>query len=215
MFLSKNDQIEVGLGCLYGPPFLSRFLIYRIFGSKRTILLRHKEAIVDSTVSTFGNVTEVSARFVHPTIIYVHCCFDSAFAGLDDLLRLPAVEMPVPKSAATIAQLEDVTVRLERLDVGYTEKIIVARETENQRTMRLEKSDFQVTGPIKITLWPSKAQIKDSKRRYIKVSVGISGSDIGYDLDSAGDWSLTALGMEDAGLTPLEVNLERINQQNT
>lgn len=212
MMLSQNDYIEVGIGCLYAPPFLSRFLLYRLFECDQAILIYHRETSSSGSASSHGRVTTMVATYVPPTVIYAHCCFESAFANVEDLLRLPAAEIPVPKNAAIIERFNNLTIRLEEFNLGLTEKKIVAFEKEPRHTMRIGKSDYHVTGPVNVSYWPDRVQTGILKLRCIKLSVGKWNTKTSYNIESVGHWGLTALDMEEVGQPPIEVNLERVTQ---
>jgi hypothetical protein len=210
MILSENDYIEVGTGHLYGPPFLSRFLIYRLFDCNQAILIYHREIGVVSG-SRHGNVTISVATEVPITVIYVHCCFESAFANMKELLKLPGVEMQIPKNAPTIRRFDKFTILLEEFNLSLTEKILMANRRSPQQTLKLGKSDYQVAGPFNVSFWPEKVQLSNIKLGCIKVSVINSNKETDYNIQFGCDWGLAAVDMEENNQPPFEINLERIS----
>jgi len=206
--LSANDHIEVGIGRLYGPPFLSRFLLYRLFDLNQAILICHRETSSVSA-SSHGKLTAMRATYVPPAVIYAHCCCESAIANVEELLRLPAVEIPAPANKAIIERLNDLAIRLEEYNLALTEKLIVAYEKEPRHTMPIEKSSYRVTGPINVAYWPDRIQSANIKRHCIKVSVSKWNTKTCYNIESVADWGLSAFDMEEVGQPPFEVNLER------
>lgn len=213
MILSENDYIEVGIGSLYGPPFLSRFLLYRLFESDQAILFYHRET-GSVSASSHSKVTTMVATYVPPAVIYAHCCSESASANVEDLLKLPAKEIPVPTNATTIERFNDLAVRIEVFALALTEKKIIAFEKEHRQTMRIGESDYYVTGPVNVSYWPDRVQSANLKLRCIKLSVYKWNTEMSYNIQSVSNWGLTALDMEEVGRPPLEVNLERVTHQN-
>jgi hypothetical protein len=211
MTLSENDYIMVGIGHLYGAPVMSRFLIYRLYESNQTILIYHQQETRVSA-SIHGKVTEMVATCGWPTTVYVHSCSASAFANLNDLLELPATEMPVPRSVATIERFNNLTIRLESFDLAYTEKMLAAYENKPIRTLRIGKSDYDVTGPINVAYWPEKVQYEMLKLRCMKVSISTWNDKMSCNIESIANWSLTALDMEEGRQPTLEVTLKRRTQ---
>jgi hypothetical protein len=181
MTLSENDYIDVGIGHLYGPPFLSRFLLYRLLDCNQAILIHHRQESRVSA-STHGKVVEMNVTVGWPTIVYVHYCSTSASVKLNDLLELPATEMPVPRSVATIERFNNLTIRIESFDLALTEKKLIAYEKMPRRTMRIRKSGYHVTGPIDVAYWPNKVQSGNVKVRCMKLSVGKWNNETNYNI---------------------------------
>jgi hypothetical protein len=212
MCLSENDYIYVGAGHLYGPPFLSRFLLYRLFDCNQAILIHHGETGVVSA-SSHGNVTKMVATEVPITVIYAHCCFESALVSMKELLKLPSVEIPMPRNAPIIKTFEEFAIRLEEFNLSLTEKMMFARENLPRQTLKFRESDYQVTGPVNVSFWPEKVLSSNLTFRCIKLSVAKSNTETDYNIQSDFDWGLTALDMEEDGQPPFEVNLERVAHQ--
>ena len=207
MILSANDHVEVGIGRLYSPPFLGRFLLYRLFDINHTILICHQET-GSVSASKQGNMAAMVAKYAPPAIIYAHCCFESAFANVDDLLSIPPVELPVPGDAACTERFKNLDIRLEQYNLALTEKLMVAYQQEPQRTMRIENTNYRVSGPINVVYWPTRIQAAHIVSHCIKVSLYNRNNKRNYDLESIPGWELSALDMEETGQPPVEVALK-------
>jgi hypothetical protein len=213
MILAENDYIEVGIGRLFSPPFLSRFLLYRIFESNQALLFHHLETGSVSATSQ-GKVTTMIATYIAPTVIYAHYCSKSASDNVEDLLKLPAKEMRVPTNTPTIEQFDDLDVRSEAFALPFSDKKIIAIAKEQRPTMAIGKSDYRVTGPVNVSLWPGKVQTAKLKICCTKLSVYKRNTKAHYNVQSVSNWSLTAFDMDEIQRAPLELSLEKLANEN-
>ena len=206
MTISKNDPIMVGSGRLYGPPFLSRFLLFRLRKCNRAVLVYHRERSFSAS-SMCGSAVEMVAARRWPTTAYVQYCPDSALISVENLLKLPATEVPLPKNGVAVNSFDNLTIRIEPFDLMFTEKMIVAYAKVPQNTLKIASSNYHARGPVNISYWPEEAQSRDMKLHCLKVSVNDIHNGQSYNLESEWDWSLTAFDIEEDNLPILEVNL--------
>ena len=209
MVLSESDVILVGIGHLYGPPFLSRFLLYRLFDINRTVLICHKSTNEVATNSNYFTHASTVVQCGLPTKVYVHFCVESANATLEELLRLPANEISIKKNGTSYQRYNSLTISIEDSYWESTEKQVMVFRGLYQESVRLEQSEFCVSGPLHIARTPEKVVLAKMKSHCLKVYVSDSSSGINYNLHKNGNWELTALDMEDEGQPSFEVNLRK------
>jgi hypothetical protein len=129
---------------------------------------------------------------------------------VENLLILPATEMPLPKNGVAVKSFDNLTIRIEPFDLVLTEKRIVAYEQVPRNTIRIASSNYRVTGPVNVSYWSDKVQPRNIKLHCLKVSVNDIDNGQSYNLESDGDWSLTAFDIEEDNLPILEVNLNLV-----
>lgn len=213
MTLSKNDHVHVGIGHIYGPPFLARVLLYRLFESNCAVLIYHLKGGEVSDVFNLGKVQAVAAYGgQEPTQLRAHISSTSSSMELKDLLALPATQLALPIEGATSNSFGDVIIRVERFTLPFTEKLVTAYACLPQQELRISGSAYQVTGRVQIALWPDAVQSANLMQRCWKLSLCNLRHHKNYDLESGGDWSLTALDieMEEAFQATHEVSLEKL-----
>jgi len=197
MMLTKGDHIYVGIGHIYGPPFIARVLLYRLFDCNCAALIYHLQGSHVSAVHTFGKIQAMTASGGQkPTQLRAHLSLTSASMGLTDLLALPATPLELPEEGSTIHSFGDLAMRLEKFALRFTEKLILASEPLPLCQLGISGSAYHVTGRIDVSLWPEKVQAVNRKRQCWRLSLLNKKDNVNYDLESASDWSLTALDIE-------------------
>ncbi len=195
MILSPNDYIEVGVGQLYSPPFLSRILIYRFFDYGQAVLIYHRETS-NIAIDNHSKGATMIATEIPPTLVYVHCCFESADISLSNLLKQQAVEIPMPTKLPVVEKFKNLSIRLEQFALKFTEKIIVTDKKEQQQMLFLGNSDYRVTGPVRILTTPEIIKSSNVKLNCIKASVTNINSETVSKAQSDFNWELTAVDMK-------------------
>ena len=194
MILSKNDHINVGIGHIYGAPFMGRVFLYRLFECDCAVLIYHLQDEEVSDVRTFGNVKAVAARGgCEPGELWVHISLTSASMDLEDLLALPATRITLQEDGFTIKSFGDVVIRIERFMLQFTEKLILAYAWFPQHKLTISGSAYYVIGCMDVSLLPEASQWKNQQRRCWKLSLYNIKHNRGYNLDSNSDWSLNVL----------------------
>jgi len=208
--LSKDDHIFVGIGWLYAPPFLGRYLLYHLSDLGCSLLIYHSRERHASPVSVIGNVSSVEAsREGPPTDAYVHCSSRSGAAALADLLELPPIRITLPGDTPVDTVIGDLAVRVESVRLPLTEKLIMACGPLPSVDLGIVGSAYCVAGPMQVSYWPVKIQDRGAKQRCWKVAICNQRNATRYDPNSDCDWSLTALDMEQGLIPECAVTLQR------
>lgn len=214
MKLTELDQIDVGNGWLYGPPFLTRYLLYRLFDNHCSILIYHsRQEGGISSVMTENNLaitSNVASSEGPPSSIYVNSDTDSAFTPLEDLLRVRAVRFHLSPESATVAQIGNVAIQVEWFSLSITSKLLIAGELPALREFEIANSGYFVVGQMVVSSWPG-TTMANKNRSCWKVSVRNTKNNADYDLRSTCDWSLTALHKDQGPEPAFAVSLQKRN----
>jgi hypothetical protein len=213
MELTRMDHIDVGDGWLHGPPFLARYLLYRLFDCNCSLLVYHSQDESGiSSVDTSGNLavtSNVASSEGPPTSIYVNCDFESALTPISDLLTLSAVRLSLSTSSVTVATFGVVAVRVQWFLLPLTKKLLIAGELSPLVEFDMAKSGYYVTGPIGASSWPASVLSAQKKRPCWRVSVDNVAHQVNYNLQETSDWSLTALHKDGSREPSLIVTLQK------
>jgi hypothetical protein len=208
--LSRDDCIYVGIGSLYGAPFLCSHLIYRLFDLNCALLIYHEAVSGGATVNSCDNVSLIATSVRPVTSIHVHCSFKSASADFADLLNLPSTRVSLTANNPATADFNDLSIQIEPFVLPFTEKLIMACEPFPPREFRIAQSAFHVNGPLDVSSWPAKVQAGNLKQRCWKLLVNFTKHKTSYNLKSECDWSLTALDVDECSRPTLEVTLRKV-----
>lgn len=207
MELLLNDWIRVGSGNLYCPPFLSRFLLFRLYESGCCMLISHDSVGSTSNVTNDGIVTTLATiRF--PKMILVHVCSKSATEAVDYLLKLPVKQFQLSESKATVGRLDSITFRIELYSLPFLRTRLVTYQNEKVKPFDIQGSSYRVVGPVDACKWPSTICLGEAGLRCWRVFVNDAESLINYDVTTSRHWSLTAMDVDEGGQFVVKAHLE-------
>jgi len=207
MELLLNDWIRVGSGNLYCPPFLSRFLLFRLYESGCCMLISHDSVGSTSSVANEDILTTLATiRF--PKMISVHFCSKSATEAVDNLLKLPIRQFQLSESKATVVRLDSITFRIEFYSLTFLRTRLVTYESEKVKRFDIQGSSYKIVGPVDVCKWPSTICLGGAGLRCWRVFVSDAESLINYDVTSSRHWSLTAMDVDQGGRFVVKAHLE-------
>jgi len=207
MTLSKKDWINVGTGHLYCAPFMSRFLLFRLFDTNSSLLVYHSKSYTSSTISGDSEAMVSMSTVSWPTDVLAHFSSSSALLTLQQLLNLPSVQLKLSESTVTEQIFGKVKLHLEHYSAPISRKRIKAAENGELNEFNIIDSMYRVTGKVHMSNWPARIPLDGIGMSCWKISISNSKS-IAYDLKSNNNWNLTAFEMENNLPATLKMHLE-------
>lgn len=117
MRLSPSDWVLFSPGRLYGAPFVSKHLLYRLYDIGYSLLLYQEDATVATTeVNMETGVILTRATPRQPKIAYLHLS-PSATSPLLELGRLPSVKIPLFEGPQEKQCLNRLTISVEPIQL--------------------------------------------------------------------------------------------------
>lgn len=213
MRLSSTDWIQIGPGRLYGAPFVSRCLIYRIYDNDCSLLIFHEphvSAAAHTDRKTGAFVTEAVVK--EPDVVYVYFA-PSAKTPLSRLIKLPPRLLRLSDTSSLQQSFSDITLHLESHKLPIRGAYIVRSAGSRRHAYQVANTHYWVQGRVQVMnlgkVMPPTAELWS---RCWKVSVGNTGMNGDYDLSSSRSWSLTALDVDDVWQPRLELSLKRMGE---
>jgi len=208
LLLSPSDWIYLGPGRLYGPPFVSRFLLYRLHDADCCLLVSH-EATVGSAFHNQQGLSVCEARVHEPTVAYVR--FATAVnASWVELSGLAPETVPLQEARNSTQKLGPITVRIhpQGLDLEKMHDLAAGEGG----IYPIGKTEYSVMSPASLfnigkAVFSGCDQF--SKFRCWRVSVAMERGNRKYDLQSDRHWTLTAAQLGDAWEPKLELHVDK------
>ena len=210
MELPPSAWIHTGTGCLYGPPFVSRCLLYRLYDIKLTLLIHHEPTISSATnpksetgVMAFDTVVR------RPEAISVHRA-PSLEISLNELSKMPAISLKINNTSPWHGSLDGISLKIEPFQLPVRDMYILGNECGRNFEHQITNTACCVQSSARIAALGT--GFKNAYRCW-KVSLFSSDTKASYDFYSARDWDLTSLSIEEDWKPILEIRLVKVKGQ--
>jgi hypothetical protein len=207
MILSNKDWIKVGIGSLYFAPFLSRFMLFRLYDSESSLLICQSVPCSSSEARPDKNTLVITATAIWPNTVSVHFMATTAIPVLD-LLALPPTQLQLSDRTATVSQFGHIQLCLESYAIPVSNKRIVAVRQSERKVFDIADSAFAVSGNAHVSRLQTGILLEGTRMRCWKVSLRNLEKGIDYDLNTTGQWSLMAFEMDESQPPRCEMRLE-------
>jgi hypothetical protein len=205
---SISDWVFNG-GVFYGPPFISRALLYRIYDRNCSLLVYH-EPTVTSTVGSPAEIKSSSTETVfnyhsvvqEPESMYV-CHSRSASSTFDELVRMEPLRLHVSKSSKVERPLGDFLLRVEPHRMPVSQMFAIGG---TEHDYEIEGTAYRIQSEIPIA--PLFAT-RNADGLFSCWKVVLSEKGESYDLSSRKNWALSAMELDDSLQPSSVMHLER------
>jgi hypothetical protein len=190
MMLSESSWIYYGAGNLYGSPFLTRCLLYRLHDINCSILVYHKPNVTSGTAKVikneFATVTHVTSVWHAVTEAYVHH-ENSSTTALSKLVNSTPIELKLSDNSSPQCTFGETGVILESFQLPCNEMFSAFPGRGEQFEQRISGTDYWVKGPVAVhnmgkELEEKTGAVSETKMRCWKLSVGDLSRRQYYDL---------------------------------
>jgi hypothetical protein len=201
--LSISSWIYYGLGNLYGSPFVTRCLLYRLHDIDCSILVYHKPNVTSGPSKVikneFGSIVHMTSVCHEVTEVYVHYT-NSSTVALSKLIDSSPIQLELSDKTSPRCVLGGINVILERFQLPCTE-MFSAFPSNGQFEQQISKTPYWVKGPVAVVNMGKQLEEKtesaqETKMRCWKLSVGNLSKKEYYDIGTSRKWSLAALNIE-------------------
>ena len=193
--LSISSWLYFGPGQLYGWPFMTRCLLYRLHAINCSILVYHKPNVTAGPVDFVKNE---SATVMHMAIchavteVFVHYA-NSSTTALSKLVGSTPIELKLSEGLNPRCTFGETGVIFERFQLPCKEMFCAFPGRGRQFERQISETSYWVRGPIAVdNLANASAQM-----RCWKLSVGDLVRRQYYNVKESRNWSLTALEVEE------------------
>jgi hypothetical protein len=147
MKLSLKQWVKFGNGLLYGAPFLSRCLVYRLRDQKCSLLIHHARNVVGSSrVDSDLGLHACSATFQLPGTMFVQIESSSDAVPLLQLVELPRSEIKLSTEQCSQFQFGNLTIEAKPISLPMKDMIILKVDRDQTNRYQIENADFSIVG---------------------------------------------------------------------
>jgi hypothetical protein len=188
--LSTSAWIYYGSGELYGPPFVTRCLFYRLHDINCSILVYHKPNVTSGPSKVikhrFATVSHFTSVCHAVTEVYVHYA-NSSTTALSKLASSTPIELKFSDDLSLQCTFGETGVILERFQLPCNEMFSAFPGRGRQFEEQISGTDYWVKGPVAVTNMGKELEEKtgaasETKMRCWKLSVGDLSRRQYYDL---------------------------------
>jgi hypothetical protein len=215
--LSTSAWIYYGPGELYGSPFVTRCLLYRLHDINCSILVYHKPNVTSGPSKVikhkFATVTHLTSVCHAVTEVYVHYANSSTTALSKPVNSMP-IELKLSDNLSPQCTFGGTTVILKRIQLPCNEMFSAFPGRGRLFEQQISGTDYWVKGPVAVVDMGKELEEKtgaasEAKMRLWKLSVGDPSRRQYYDLSTAREWGLSALDVEEAWKVVSAMYLEK------
>jgi hypothetical protein len=223
MVFSKSAWIHFGAGRLYGPPFLTRCLLYRLHDINCSILVYHKPNVTSGsyvvTKKGSATITEMKSVCHAVTEVYVHHV-NSSTTALTKLVNSPPIQFNLSNTSNPRWVFGEIEVSLELLNLPCKEMFCAFPGRGRQFEQQISETAYWVRGPVVVDdlgkkLEQQSGTAQDTKMPCWKISMGDHSRREYYDLSTPREWGLSALRVEEPWKVVSAVYLEKRGLQSS
>lgn len=196
MILSRFDWVLFGPGRLYGAPFVSQYLLYRLNDIDYSLLFCVESGTVSTTeVNDEARIIRTRAIVRRPKIVILHRS-PSARTSLRELGQMPPIQISLEGSQRK-HRVDGVTVSLKPIRLPSNRGFLLLDKRVPSAAHEIEGTAFAVRMPDSLCTAPDFAKRTLDGMFFDCYRVSIVNERTGkcYDFDSDQEWSLSALGM--------------------
>jgi hypothetical protein len=194
--LSISSWFYFGPGQLYGWPFMTRCLLYRLHAINCSILVYHKPNVsagpVDIVKGESAAVMHMTSFCHTVTEVFVHYMNSSTIA-LSKLVSSPPAELKLSEGLIPRCTFGETGVILERLQLPSKEMFFAFPGRGRQFEQQISETNYWVRGPVAV----GNSASESAQMRCWKLSVGNLVRRQYYNVTESRHWSLTALEVEE------------------
>ena len=223
MILTKDDWIRVGAGKLFGAPFLSRALLYRLHDVKCSILVYHDKphtllsgsdltattGFHESSTLVAKNVVVAKEKRETPAIS-VHYCTTSCSLTYEALAKLPAKRLSIKQCGSIIKICENIAFCVEPYSLPFSRRRLVSYPGLSDKRLITQDGKRTIVGPVDITAWPRHIPIDNIQMRCWKIRLYYEMANSKDEVIEHGHCSLTALDVSEDGHLNSALYLENL-----
>ena len=194
--LSISSWFYFGPGQLYGWPFMTRCLLYRLHAINCSILVYHKPNVTagpaDLVKNESATVMHVASVCHAVTEVFVHYASSSTTA-LSKLVGSTPIKLKVSEGLSPRCTFGETGVLLEAIQLPCREMFCAFPGRGRQFEQQISETSYWVRGPVAVdNLANASAQM-----RCWKLSVGDLVRRQYYNVKESRNWSLTSLAVEE------------------
>lgn len=185
--------IHTGTGRLYGPPFVSRCLLYRLYDVSLALLIHHEPTVSSATDTEAAlGVTAFKTVVREPSAIYVHHV-RSVKGTLKGLAEAPPARLDINTTSTLRQSFGEIMLEVEPLLLPLKDMFILGSDCGRSSEYQIARTAYWVKGPARMARLGTGS---GGGFRCWKVSVLSGDGNTTYDFFSAHDWALAALSTE-------------------
>jgi hypothetical protein len=208
--LSDSSWIYYGPGSLYGAPFVTRCLLYRLHDIDCSILAYHEQNVFSEPefVGRKGdaNVTHFQSTCYPVTRICFHQS-NSSLSTREELLDLPSNHLDLSDTSNLQMSFDQARITVEHIQLSCKEMFAAFPNLNAQFEDQISGTDYQVKGSVVVKYMGEAAP--EVKFRCWKLSVENLIQKKYYDTWTPLEWSLTALDIGEEWIGTSEMRLEK------
>jgi hypothetical protein len=196
MSLSRFDWVLFGPGRLYGAPFVSQYLLYRLNDIDCSLLFCVESGTVSTTeVNPEARTIQTRVTARTPRVVFLHRS-SSARTSLRELGQIRPFQISL-ESSQEKHRVDGVTVSLEPIRLPSNRGFLLLNKRAPSVAHQIEGAAYTVRMPDSLCTAPDFAKKPLNGIFFECYRVSIVNEQTGkcYDFDSDQEWSLSALGM--------------------
>jgi hypothetical protein len=213
--LSTSSWFFFGPGQLYGPPFMTRCLLYRLHDANCSILIYHKPNVTSEPVAGDEGSNVMAFKSICHAVTEVHVHYaDSSTTALSKLVNSTPTQLNLSDNLSPQCAFGEIGVALERLQLNCKEMFSAFPRRGGQFEQQISETPYWVKGPVTVANFGKELEEKgesaqETKMRCWKLSVGDLSKKQYYDIGTSRKWSLAALHIEEDWKVSSAINLKK------
>jgi hypothetical protein len=211
MQLSMSNWVDNGPGMLYGSPFVSRCLLYRIYDRDCSFLIYHEPNVTsrrNTQKETGLTIFQFDTDVRSPDTAYI-CFAPSAKKELKELAMVSPIRIVFSKTTAVWQSLNDLQLCIEPCHLPMKGMFITGGDRGRSSQYQIANTAYHVQSATPIVNMGTRMPPVDVPFSCWKVSIKTIATAENYDLASIHDWSLSSFDAEADWNPKLEMRLER------